>query len=189
MSRYAGLFIGAGFGMLFVLVNTGPPLASAVAGVLRVLAVLAFAGLVATASWISRFASGSPREPGADPAAGSGELRMDRFGTGYWIVVAAEVVLLFGGFQVLRRLDAPSEANVAWIAVVVGVHFIAFLWVWQQRTILIPGFLLTGYGVAGLIMASTSAVDWVPFVAGVLSGVTLLICCLATIGWEYRIIR
>jgi hypothetical protein len=43
--------------------------------------------------------------------------------------------------------------------------------------------------VAGLIMASTSAVDWVPFVAGVLSGVTLLSCCLAAIGWEYRLRR
>jgi hypothetical protein len=34
---------------------------------------------------------------------------MGQFGTGYWIIVAAEVMLLFGGLQVLRLLDAPSQ--------------------------------------------------------------------------------
>jgi len=178
MRRFTGLFIGASFGVVFVLLNSGAPLDLAVSVLLRVLALLTFVGLIAGAVVISQ----SDPEP-------TGGVQMDQFGRGYRIVVAAEIVLLFGGFQVLRLLDAPSQTRVAWVAFVVGVHFIAFLWVWEQRSILIPGVLLTGYGLAGLIMSSTSAAGWVPFVSGVLSGVTLLACSLVVIIGQYRGIR
>jgi hypothetical protein len=178
LGRFTGLFIAAGFGVLFVLLNTGEPLAAPVSVALRVIAVLAFLALVGTAVLVSRPGPGSA--PGTEPAGG---VQMNQFGRGYWIVVAAEVVLLFGGFQVFRLLDAPAQARVAWVAVVVGLHFIAFLWVWKQPSILVPGVLLSGYGVAGLIMAWTSAAPWVPFVSGVLSGITLLACCLLVAGW------
>ncbi len=173
MARFTGLFIGASFGTLFVLINAGSPLPTAVAIGLKILAVLALVSLVGAAGVISRSGPGDG-------------VRMDQFGRGYRIVVLAEVVLLFGGFQVLRLLDAPEQSRIAWVAVVVGVHFIAFLWVWRQRSILVPGVLLTVYGVAGLVMAPTSAAEWVPIVSGVLSGVTLLACCLAVMSWEYR---
>jgi hypothetical protein len=181
MRRFIGLIIGAGFGTLFILINSGPPLEPTVTLVLRVLAVLGFVALVVGTVLIGRPSSSPDSRSGVDPEPATG-LQMDQFGTRYWIVVAAEVVLLFGGFQVLRRLEAPAQTGVAWVAVVVGVHFIAFLWVWKQRSILIPGVLLTGYGVVGLIMATTSAVAWVPVVSGVLSGVTLLAGSLLVLG-------
>jgi hypothetical protein len=181
--RFAGLFIGGGFGVLFVLLNTGAPLDPTIAAGLRVLAVAAFAGLVVLAARAGSAATADAADAPNAPDAPE-QVRMDRFGSGYWIVVAAEVVALFGGLQVLRLLDAPPEAGAAWVAVVVGLHFIAFRWVWQQRSILVPGILLTGYGGAGLIMAATPAVDWVPLVSGVLSGITLLAGCLLVAGRE-----
>ncbi|WP_406314501.1 hypothetical protein OHA77_39585 [Streptosporangium sp. NBC_01639] len=114
------------------------------------------------------------------PAAGRGTRKM--FGRGYWLVVVAEVVLLFGGIAVLRAWDLPEQTNVAWIAVVVGVHFIVLAPIWKQISILVPGVILTLLGVAGLVMAETSAVAWVPIVSGVLSGVTLLVACV-TSAW------
>jgi hypothetical protein len=178
--RFLGLFIAAAFGVVFVMVNTAAPLDPAVRFGLRGLAVAAFAGLAVVSVLLGR-------QP-ADVRDGrsGGEVRTDRFGRGYWAVVVAEVICLFGGFQVLRILDAPKESGVAWVAVVVGLHFVAFLWVWKQRSILVPGTLLTAYGVAGLIMATTSSVAWVPFVSGVLSGITLLVCCLYVVLNEYR---
>ncbi|MEW9531940.1 hypothetical protein [Microbispora sp. NPDC049125] len=109
------------------------------------------------------------------PAAGQGAGGM--FGRGHWLIVAAEAVLLFGGIALLRSWDAPEQANVAWIAVVVGVHFIVLAPIWKQTSILVPGVILTLLGVAGLVMANTSAVAWVPIVSGVLSGLTLLVGC------------
>jgi hypothetical protein len=190
MRRFTGLIIGAGFGAIFVLINAGPPLEQAATVALRVLAVLAFVALVGGGLVLSRSGRDSGLVPASESNGGAAKrLEMDRFGKGYWVVVAAEVVLLFGGLQVLRLLEAPSETGVAWVAVVVGGHLIAFLWVWKRRSILIPGVLLTGYGVAGLIMATTSAVTWVPVVSGVLSGVTLLACSLLVLGQEFYFVR
>ncbi len=187
MPRFIGLFIGAGFGLIFVLLNSGSPLAPAVSLTLRVVAILALAGVVALTVLISRSdVSTAVAGPGRESRDG---LPMNQFGTGYRIVVGAEIVLLFGGFQVLRLLDAPTETGVAWVALVVGVHFIAFLWVWKQHSILVPGVLLTGYGVAGLILANTSGSAWTSFVSGVLSGLTLLACTLAAAAWEYQTVR
>jgi hypothetical protein len=39
---------------------------------------------------------------------------------------------------------------------------------------LVPGVAPTVLGIAGFVMAGTSALEWVPFVSGVLSGITLL---------------
>jgi hypothetical protein len=87
-----------------------------------VLAVLGFVALVAAAVLLSRSGSNSGLEGASDAGSGvANGLQMGQFGTGYWIIVAAEVMLLFGGLQVLRLLDAPSQTGVAWVAVVVGV--------------------------------------------------------------------
>ncbi|MFC4060060.1 hypothetical protein ACFOWE_17275 [Planomonospora corallina] len=97
---------------------------------------------------------------------------------GYLVIVAIEVVLLFGGIAALRVLERPEETNVAWIALIVGVHFVALGPVWKNRSIMLPGAVLTVLGLAGLAMTFTSALPWVPFVSGVLSGATLLAGCL-----------
>jgi hypothetical protein len=65
------------------------------------------------------------------------------------------------------------QANVAWIATIVGLHFAALASAWKTRSILVVGVVLTVLGVVGLALLG-SAAEWVPFVSGVLSGVTLL---------------
>lgn len=99
-------------------------------------------------------------------------------GTGYRWVVVVEFAVLFVGFQVMRLLDAPPEAGVAWVALVVGVHFLALARVWRERSVLVPGVALSALGALGLGLATTSSAEWVPFVSGVLSGAVLLLSSL-----------
>ncbi|MDQ7804099.1 hypothetical protein Q5425_10165 [Amycolatopsis sp. A133] len=157
--QFLGALIGAAFGTVFVLANSGDPLPAALGWVLRVLAVLALAAVVV----LGVRAGGRPTLDGRP-----------MFGPGYRFVVLGEVVLLFGGFFVLRLLEAPVQANVAWIATVVGLHFAALASAWKTRSILAVGVVLTVLGVAGLALLGSTALPWVPFVSGVLSGVTLL---------------
>ncbi|MBD3144572.1 hypothetical protein IEQ31_15435 [Microbispora camponoti] len=178
MRRMTGLLIGGVFGVVFVFVNSQPPLGHALALVLRIAAAVALAGVVAT--WF--LSAGRARSTGAEPGIGEGGKAGKMFGVGFAVVVVIEAVALFGGIAVLRALDRPEESNVAWIAVVVGVHFVALGPIWKDRTIMVPGAVLTVLGVAGLVMTATSAVAWVPLVSGVLSGVTLLAGCLAAAG-------
>jgi hypothetical protein len=156
--QFLGVLIGAAFGTVFVLVNSGPPLPAALGWVLRALAVVVLAAVV-----------------GLGLRAGGRPTLDDRpvFGPSSRVIVVGEVVLLVAGFFVLRLLDAPVEANVAWIATVVGLHFAALASAWKTRSILVVGAVLTVLGVAGLALLG-SLTEWVPFVSGVLSGVTLL---------------
>ncbi|MFI0356010.1 hypothetical protein [Actinomadura sp. 9N407] len=158
-----GLLIGAGFGTAFVLANAGEPLPGAAGIVLRVAAVLCLAAVV-----VFGFRNGE-RDGGGRPG---------WFGPKFGLVVVAEFALIFGGISVLRALDAPQEVNVAWIALIVGLHFVVLAPIWKEPVIAVPGVLLTGLGVAGMVMAAMSAVDWIPFVSGVLSGAVLLAGCL-----------
>ncbi|GAB3161014.1 hypothetical protein GCM10027161_69710 [Microbispora hainanensis] len=159
-------------------VNSHPPLGQALALVLRIAAAVALAGVVAV--WI--LAVGHARSTGAEPGIGGGGAAGKMFGLGFAVVVVIEAVALFGGIAVLRALGRPEASNVAWIALVVGVHFVALGPIWRDRTIMVPGAVLTALGVAGLVMTATSAVAWVPVVSGVLSGVTLLAGCLSAAG-------
>ena len=156
--QFLGALIGAAFGAVFVLVNSGPPLPAALGWVLRALAVLALAAVVV----LGLRAGGRPTLEGRPV-----------FGPSYRVIVIGEVVLLVAGFFVLTLLEAPVEANVAWIATIVGLHFVALAWAWKTRSILVVGAVLTVLGVVGLALLG-SAAEWVPFVSGVLSGVTLL---------------
>ncbi len=157
--QFLGALIGAAFGAVFVLVNSGAPLPAAAGWILRGLAVVALAAVV-----IVGFRAGE--RPTLD----------DRpmFGPSYRVIVIGEVVLLIAGFFVLSLLDAPVQANVAWIATIVGLHFVALASAWKTRSILVVGAVLTVLGVVGLALLGTAALPWVPFVSGTLSGVTLL---------------
>ncbi|MEO3873613.1 hypothetical protein ABGB18_32785 [Nonomuraea sp. B12E4] len=172
-----GLLIGALFGAIFVIANAHDPLNPATVTIARAVAALALCGVVVLGR--RGRAAGQAR-----PAAERG--RRNMFGRGYWVVVAAEAVLLFGGIALLRAWGQADEANVAWIAVIVGVHFIVLAPVWRQPSIAVPGVILALLGVAGLVMAQTSAVAWTPVVAGVLSGVTLLVSCIAAAWFGSR---
>ncbi|MFB9624383.1 hypothetical protein [Nonomuraea helvata] len=88
------------------------------------------------------------------------------FSRDHLIVVAAEAILLFGGLRVLAAWRRPQQANVAWVATAVGVHFIALAPVWMGWGIAVPGVLLTRLGAGGLVLASRAAVAWVPLLSG-----------------------
>ncbi|MEU4247290.1 hypothetical protein AB0F15_07770 [Amycolatopsis sp. NPDC026612] len=157
--QFLGALIGAAFGTVFVLVNSGAPVPAAAGWVLRALAVLALAAVVVLG------------------VRAGGRLTLEgrpMFGPAYRVIVIGEVVLLVAGFFVLDLLEAPVQANVAWIATVVGLHFAALASAWKARSILVVGVVLTVLGVAGLALLGTPGRPWVPFVSGVLPGVTLL---------------
>ncbi|MFC4907696.1 hypothetical protein [Actinomadura gamaensis] len=161
-----GALIGAVFGTVFVLVNAHAPLAPAAGIALRIAAVVALGAVILLGVVVSRkteSAGAADRRPGEG-----------MFGPRYRWVVLAEAVALFGGFPVLRQLGAPTEANVAWIAIVVGVHFLVLARVWSESTILIPGAGLTLLGITGFALAAASSENWIPAVSGVGSGLVLL---------------
>lgn len=105
-----GSLIAAAFGLIYVLVNAAP-LSTGRTLTLRVPAAAAFVAVI-----LAVFRSGvRSRDRGGQ------ERRV--FGRGYRFVVVAEFVALFVGARVLSGpLHAP-EAGVAWVSVVVGVHF------------------------------------------------------------------
>ncbi|MCC5581531.1 hypothetical protein IMZ11_38605 [Microtetraspora sp. AC03309] len=170
MQRITGLLVGAVFGAVFVLVNAQSPLSAVAVTLLRVSACLGAASVLTMWFLTARRVR-------------SAEGRRNMFGRGYLIVVAAEAILIFGGIRVLAALGRPEQANVAWVAFVVGVHFIALAPIWKDWGIAVPGVALTLLGATGLVLASTAAVAWVPFVGGVLPGVALLIGSI-TFGWR-----
>ncbi|MCX4636219.1 hypothetical protein HEP86_27400 [Streptomyces sp. RPA4-5] len=178
LQRMSGVFIGALFGTIFVVANAHDPLNPAVGIALRVLAVLTFAGLLTLALRAGR--RGLPVADGPEAP------QADWFRGKFAFVVGAEAVLLVGGNLALRAAGAPEQTAVAWIALIVGLHFIALMAVWKRRSIAVPGAALTALGAIGLGMAATSAVAWVPFVSGVLSGVALLGGCAYAITHTYR---
>ncbi|MFB9723113.1 hypothetical protein [Planobispora longispora] len=183
-----GLLVGAVFGAVFVVINAQSPLNTLTAGLLRVIACLAAASVLAM--WFLTVrrerSAGTPAAASAGTTPSAGTARPGgpgMYGRGYLVILVAEVVLLYGGLQVLAAWERPVQTNVAWIALVVGVHFIALAPVWKDWMIAVPGTVLSLLGVAGLVMVSTGALDWVPFVSGVLSGVVLLVGCVA-FGWR-----
>ncbi|SCF37971.1 hypothetical protein [Micromonospora mirobrigensis] len=165
--RPSGLVVGSlvaiSFGTVFVLVNSGG-LAAPWPLVIRVAGILVAALLVVALLRVGRRA---PAVVTGGPAAGF----MDRR---YWIIVAIEVVALFGGLNVINRvLDRPALA-VAWVAVVVGVHFFGLGWIWRMPRFHWLGVVMTVLGLAGfLVHALGGGADAVALVAGVGSGAAL----------------
>ena len=162
--RHIGAIIGAAFGLVFVLANARSPLSSTADSLLRTLAILGFGAVLVVGAMARRRTDHREAAP-----------RPTRFGSRFWLIVAGEALLLAAGLAILRAVHAPQEVNVAWIALVVGVHFIAFevAGVWEHG-VAVAGSILVVLGVAGFAMAAASEAQWIPFVSGVLSGLTLL---------------
>ena len=162
--RHIGAFIGAAFGLVFVLANAHSPLGDTAASLLRTLAILGFGAVLVIGAMARRGADQRKAAP-----------RPTRFGSRFWLIVAGEALLLAAGLAILRALHAPQEINVAWIAFVVGVHFIAFevAGVWEHG-VAVAGSILVVLGIAGFALAAASEAQWIPLVSGVLSGLTLL---------------
>lgn len=157
------------FGFVFVQADLGG-LPSGLQVALRIAAVVVGVGLFAA---INRF-----RQTAA-PGAG--------FGRRYWTIVAVEAIALVAGIIVINAVLHAHDLTVPWIAFVVGVHFFAFISLWQSRIYLVLGIVVTVLGLAGfaLYAAGASAVT-VHAVSGIGSGVVLY---LAAVGALLRLRR
>jgi len=154
--------IGAIFGLVYVEVNArllpGP-----YGAVLQIAAGVAFAGLAALLV----------RDRGLRPAAG--QAAFGSFGSAYWLVVAGEAIAILAGAAVLNGPAALPRAVVAWVSVVVGVHFLVLAAIWRLKLFRLLGAGIALCGVAGLTAATTGATTAViAAVGGVLPGFLLL---------------
>jgi hypothetical protein len=164
--RPSGLVVGSliaiSFGAVFVLVNSGG-LADPWRLLIRTLGLLVAAALVGALVLVARRAPAVAQ----GPAAGF----MDRR---YWLIVVAEVVALFGGLAVVNNVLHRPAVAVAWVAVVVGVHFFGLGRVWRMPRFHWLGAVMTLLGVAGfLIDALGGTAATTALVAGVGSGLAL----------------
>jgi hypothetical protein len=165
-NRYSGPVTGSliatSFGLVFVIVNSGA-LPAPWPLVIRSAGALAAAALVVATFRVARV-SPPPLAPGGRGFASRG----------YWVIVAAEVVALFGGLILLARILHHPEMGVAWVAVVVGLHFLALARLWRMPMFTVLGVVMTALGLAGFVLAgsgvSSAAVE---LVSGVGSGIAL----------------
>lgn len=161
-----GSLIAAVFGLIYVLVNSGQ-LPTVAAVPLRVLAALAFFGvlvLIRRSRPVPDPGSGTQAEPGGPV-----------FGAKYWLIVAIEVAALAAGLAGLNGpLDAP-QAGVAWVSVVVGLHFFPLGALFREPFFYWLAAAITVCGVAGLVMAAIGAAEApIAVVSGVVPGALLL---------------
>ncbi|ARF59251.1 hypothetical protein [Streptomyces gilvosporeus] len=158
--RTAG-FIGGIFGVVFIGVNAGslPP----VVGLpLRALAVAAFVGLAVV---LRR--DRAPLPTGTAPTVG--------FGRRYWWVVAVEAVVGVAGILAIRFLLHAPHVTVAWIALVVGLHFFGLAAVWRLTALRWLGAGMSACGAAGLALGAYGASPaTIAAIAGVAPGALLL---------------
>ncbi|MGO3022225.1 MAG: hypothetical protein ACTIIH_03155 [Brevibacterium sp.] len=158
-----GALIGAGFGLLFLVLNTvqfstlGRTLVITVGVV-----VFAVRGLLR-------------KRGGGDRLGASGDSgRRERTSwRAYWIIVLIEAVLLFAGTRLLASLG-HSELGVAWVAVVVGTHFFALGWVFELDRFHVLATAVTLCGIGGFIAFFAAAPAFIPVISGVISGFVLL---------------
>jgi hypothetical protein len=157
-----GPLIGATFGLLYVEVNAGL-LPEPWAAVLKIAAAVAFSGLAAM------FARDRGLSPAAHPADRRG------FGVSYWLVVAGEVAAIVAGAVLLNGPAGLPRAVVAWVSVVVGVHFLALAAIWRFPLFRLIGAGIALCGTAGLTAAAAGATPAViAATGGVLPGILLL---------------
>ncbi|MDD7940388.1 hypothetical protein PHK61_18340 [Actinomycetospora lutea] len=156
-----GDLVGAFFGTLFVVLNAG--LLGPVWHLVAALVALACAAVVVAAFLRRRRGTGS-----------GGMFPLTR---SYRLIVAIEVVALFGGTAVLGRL-AP-QLLVPWVVLVVGVHFLALARWWHvgARPFAVLGAVLSVIALAGGVIGVLGGAASAPvaaFVAGVGAGVVML---------------
>ena len=158
-----GHVIGGSFGMAFIIANSAPmPIVIRVIFVAGAVAIMALT-LIAFGRAAADRSLAQPTRTG------------ERFNRQYWVIVAIEVVALFGGMAALNQWQ--PTAIVGWIALVVGLHFfwLARLWSSGAREISLVALGLTVLGAAGLTIAfTTHSLDAVALISGVGSGVVLL---------------
>jgi hypothetical protein len=97
------------------------------------------------------------------------------FGRFYWIVVAMEAVVGLAGIVIINAVLHAPRVTVAWIALVVGVHFFGLAAVWRLPQLVWLGAALATSGAAGLALglygSSTAAIA---LTGGIIPGIVLL---------------
>jgi hypothetical protein len=145
------------FGFIYIMANA-QLLPAAEATAARVIGILAAVGLLISL----------PRPDRPDPP-GVG------FGRGYWLIVAAEVAAGVVGLVVLNDLLAIHDASIAWISLVVGVHFFGFYVIWRLPVMVWVGAAITVCGAVGLLAAGLDrSAALIAVVAGIVPGAVLL---------------
>jgi hypothetical protein len=150
------------FGTIFVVVNSGglpAPWPVVVRGLGVLVAALLVVGLVLAVR------RGSPATQGT---------ASDFIDRRYWLIVTLEGAALFGGLAVINLVLHQTAVPVAWVALVVGVHFFGLAWIWHMPLYHWLGAVMTILGLAGfLIHALGGSAATVGLVAGVGSGLAL----------------
>lgn len=145
------------FGFIYIMANA-QLLPAAEATAVRVIGILAAAILLISL----------PRPDRPDPP-GVG------FSRGYWLIVAAEVAAGVGGLIVLNDVLGIHDASIAWISVVVGVHFFGFFVIWRLPLMVWIGAAISVCGALGLLAAGLDrSAALIAVVAGIVPGVVLL---------------
>ena len=145
------------FGFIYIMANA-QLLPASEATPIRVIGILAAAGLLI----------GLPRPDRADPP-GVG------FSRAYWLIVAAEVIAGVGGLIVLNDMLGIHDASIAWISVVVGVHFFGFYVIWRLPVMVWIGAAISVCGALGLVAAGMDrSAALIALVAGIVPGALLL---------------
>ena len=91
------------------------------------------------------------------------------------MVVAAEVVAIVIGVRVVEATLETPHAGVAWVAFVVGLHFVALAALWHQPVFYALGASMAGSGAVGLGLAAIGAAPAaVATAGGIVPGALLL---------------
>ncbi|WP_239174659.1 hypothetical protein [Actinoplanes cyaneus] len=81
---------------------------------------------------------------------------------------------MFGGLYLINQVFEMPGAAIAWVAVVIGVHFFALAWAWRMPMYHWLGAAMTLLGLAGFVAYALGASDGiVALIAGVGSGAAL----------------
>ncbi|HEX2903781.1 MAG TPA: hypothetical protein VHO01_10045 [Jatrophihabitans sp.] len=160
--------IGAVFGLVYILVNAGK-LPDTPAIILRIAAILVFVAVYLAI----RHLPADDDEPSAS-----------RFDRRYWTVVATELIAGLVGVAVVAGPLHHEEASVAWISLVVGVHFVELARIWAHPRLTVLGGAIAACGVLGLVLAFAHGTDEaVAVTGGILPGTVLLLASwLAALG-------
>jgi hypothetical protein len=151
------IFITTVFGFVYMMANAAY-LPATFAVLVRTAAVIAAVGLLVA----------TPRPDRPDPP-GVG------FSRAYWAIVAGEVVIGLAGLLVLNTVLGIRDASIAWISLVVGVHFFGFYVIWRFPIMVWIGAAISACGVAGLVAAGVDlSAAAIAVTAGVLPGIVLL---------------
>ena len=175
--RIIASVVGGIGGALFIMINASPfsPVTSTI---LRIVAVGALAWVLVRA-WQFRDRHHSGRRSG--------------FGRAYWMIVALEAVLIFGGRAVIvGLLDTPSTF-LPWLSLAVGLHFFAFVLLWHKQVYFWLGLLVTTSAIAAFVLVAIGGAPAAVVVfSAMIPGATLLTAGVAGVetaaahgGWSH----